>query len=99
MATCVTSGTFGQSMVKPLPAAQISLKSAKPGVLLEACPRSAKDGTEVRKTCPGTKSRRHSWEKKKNVFSLLVLYGPGIKTGRRWGNRNPVFLHWGRIPG
>src|SRR5713101_8197273 len=65
--TAVKSGTFGQSVVSA--PVHTSLKSPNPGVLT---PRSASEGTATWKTCPGTRSRRHSSEKKKKVLSRQI---------------------------
>src|SRR6478609_6296359 len=69
---CV-DGSIGQSINEPLVGlGQTSLKLP---------PRSATDGTGWLKVCPGTRSRRHSCDQKKNVFCLSVLYTPGMYTG------------------
>src|SRR6266545_4399512 len=66
-----------------------SEKSSFPGVLVDGFGQtsvkspalSAAEGTATLKTCPGTRSLRHSCDQKKNVFCLLVLYTPGMKIG------------------
>src|ERR1700738_4722189 len=72
------AGLIGQSANFPFISGQSSLKSPKapcdpvqptpplPGTK----PRSKQEGTTALKTCPGTRSRRHSSEKKKKVLVL-----------------------------
>src|SRR5215469_13171361 len=68
------AGFTGQSVL-----GQTSLKSPNaPGVQFDALvapghPRSAADGVGLKKFAPGTTSRRHSCDQKKNVLLLSVL--------------------------
>src|ERR1700751_1108756 len=61
-------GTAGQSGVS----GHRSLKSPV---------RCAAPGTATLNTCPGTRSRRHSCDQKKNDLCLSVLYTFGMKIG------------------
>src|SRR5215469_17108130 len=62
-------GTAGQSPIGSTVggAARFGHKSLKSPV------RCAAPGTGTLKTCPGTRSRRHSCDQKKNVFCFSVL--------------------------